>query len=90
MARYRGFARDGGFEGQGENRRSVTIFGRTFWQVLCARMAFVVIFEVNNDCKLIKFKLMLHLYLLLFTAFCSHCCGRHCLPHPRRASKCSE
>ena len=48
--RYRGFARDGGFEGEGENRQSVTIFGRTYWQVISARLAFVVLFEVSNQC----------------------------------------
>jgi len=47
LHRYRGFARDGGFDGEGENRESVTILGRTYWQVLCARLAFVVLFEVS-------------------------------------------
>ena len=47
--RYQGFARDGGFEGEAENRQSVTIFGRTYWQVISARLAFVVLFEVSNQ-----------------------------------------
>ena len=45
IASYRGYARDGGFGPDGE---SVTIFGRTYWQVLCARLGFIVLFEVSE------------------------------------------
>ena len=39
--RFRGFVKDGGFDANGD---SVTV---TYWQVLLARLAFVVVFEVS-------------------------------------------
>ena len=96
--RYRGFVEDGFNETTPEKFN--TIRGTQFWQVVTARLAFVIVFEVrvlteylhNVQNHLIKFTLILSLSLSLSLTShvaCHLCdCCYYCIHHSGCSSKC--